>query len=310
MRCEPQGIPPETNKGAELINTTEKKLWVKYRHLGFALFIALLCIVFYGSLRGLIVLLWSNEIYSHIMVVPFVSAYVFYLGRREILSRAEYSFAAGAAIAIAGILITLATKGLTLSQNDLFSIKMLSALVVFTGGVVFFYGFRVYRAALFSMLFLFLMIPLPDAVVNGYTSFLQQGSTEVVNGLFAVLRMPAIRQSEYVYSLPGLTFEVAPQCSGIRSGIALFLISIFVGKLFLRGKWSRTILVLSVVPITILKNGLRIFAIVTLSAYWDPRIMEGDLHRSGGTPFLFLALAFMAPVFLLLRGSESKKTKS
>jgi exosortase len=278
-----------------------------YRHVGFALFSALLCAVFYPSLKDLFALLRANEIYSHIMVVPFVSAYMVYLERREILSHAKYAYKAGIVLVIVGGLIHLTTEWVGSSQNDLFSINMFSALVILTGGFVSFYGLRAFRVALFPMLFLFLMIPLPDVVVDVYTSFLQRASAEVVNGLFTILHLPAVRLGEHTFALPNLTFEVARQCSGIRSSIALFLISIFVGKLFLRKGWNRTILAVSVIPITIIKNGLRIFTIVTLGSYWDPRILEGDLHRSGGIPFLFLALLFMAPIFLLLRRSERKK---
>ncbi len=295
------------NKGVMQEGKMKKEWWVNYRHVGFAAFTAFLCIAYYSSLKDLFGLLRSREIYSHIMVVPFVSAYVLYLERGEILPCSKYSYKMGVILAAVGVLIRLTMGGFGFSQNDLFSVNMFSAVVVLTGGFVFFYGAAAYNAALFPMLFLFLMTPLPDAFVNAYSAFLQRGSAEVVNGLFTVLGMAAVRQSEYVFSLPGLTFEVAPQCSGIRSSIALFLIAIFVGKLFLRNKGYRTILAASVIPITILKNGLRIFTIVTLGSSWDPKILEGDLHRSGGIPFLFVALAFMAPVFVLLRRVEKKQ---
>jgi hypothetical protein len=49
---------------------------------------------------------------------------------------------------------------------------------------------------------------------------------------------------------------------------------------------------------------------VTLSligVYVDPAILSSDLHRRGGIPFFFLALAFMTPILWILRKSEKRK---
>jgi exosortase len=67
--------------------------------------------------------------------------------------------------------------------------------------------------------------------------------------------------------LPNLTLEVAPECSGIRSLIALTLAALVAGRLFLRYGSTRLALALSTIPIAILKNALRISVNAWLGAY-------------------------------------------
>jgi exosortase/archaeosortase family protein len=103
-----------------------------------------------------------------------------------------------------------------------------------------------------------------------------------------------------------MSVEVAPQCSGIRSGLALFITALLASYLFLDSWWRRIILVLCVFPITMFKNGIRITTLTLLGTYVDPRILQSSLHREGGIPFFILALLLMAPILYWLRKSENR----
>ena len=105
--------------------------------------------------------------------------------------------------------------------------------------------------------------------------------------------------------------EVAKECSGIRSSLALFITSILAGQLFLKTWQGRVILSLCVFPITIFKNSLRIATITLLASYVDPVFVESHwIHRAGGKPFFIIALLFLLPIMLLLKRSEKKKAKA
>jgi len=104
-----------------------------------------------------------------------------------------------------------------------------------------------------------------------------------------------------------MSIEVAKQCSGIRSSLALIITSLIAGEIFLKTRWKRLVLVLFVIPITLFKNGLRITALSLLGTYVDQRILGSELHRSGGIPFFALSLLFMAPILIWLMKSEKKK---
>ncbi|MBP2676455.1 MAG: eight transrane protein EpsH, partial [Deltaproteobacteria bacterium] len=133
------------------------------------------------------------------------------------------------------------------------------------------------------------------------------GSAEVSYWVIRSVGVPIFRDG-FLFTLPGLTVEVAEQCSGIRSGISLFLVGILAGHIFLKSGWRKLALAAAVVPITIAKNGLRIVTLSLLGAYVDRGVLRGPLHKAGGIPFFGVALVMLAVVLWALRRGESRKT--
>ena len=64
--------------------------------------------------------------------------------------------------------------------------------------------------------------------------------------------------------------------------------------------------VLLVIPLSIIKNGIRIATLTLLSLYVNPDFLSGNLHRDGGFVFFFLALAMLFPVLRLLEKTEKR----
>jgi exosortase/archaeosortase family protein len=63
---------------------------------------------------------------------------------------------------------------------------------------------------------------------------------------------------------------------------------------------------ISLVPIAVLKNGVRIAALSWLGVYWDQRILASDLHTKGGFVFFIIALVLAGGVTVLLRKAEGR----
>jgi exosortase len=147
------------------------------------------------------------------------------------------------------------------------------------------------------------MLPIPPVVLNAIVSFLKVGSTYAVDALFA-LTATTYHRDGFVFTLPSVTIEIADECSGIRSSIALLLTSLLAGHLYLRAGWSRALLVAAVLPIAILKNGIRIATLTLLSIYVNPSFLAGRLHTDGGVVFFLISLAILAPVLIALRRAE------
>ncbi|MCC6543246.1 MAG: exosortase [Nitrospirae bacterium] len=264
-------------------------------------------IAFYSPLRELWVLSSDDELYSHIFLIPIISAYFIYLKRRELFQNVSYSFSAGLGVLITGSLfyMTGLSQGFRLTQNDYLSLMTFSAVLTWTGGFILLYGIESVKTNLFPFLFLFFMVPIPGLIVERVIHFLQIASTEVSYGLFNLTGIPILRDG-FIFHLPGLSIEVAEQCSGIRSSIALLITSIMAGQLFLKSAGRRIVLALVIIPITILKNGLRIVTLSLLGVYVDQDILSSSLHRKGGIPFFFLSLIFLGAILWLLKRPERK----
>jgi exosortase len=166
------------------------------------------------------------------------------------------------------------------------------------------YGKRAVAAARFPLAFLLLMIPPPAGAMEQVQRALQQGSAEASHVLFRLIGEPVFRQGN-TFFLPGVTIEVATECSGIRSSIALFITSVLAGYVFLRSAWRRSCLVLAAIPIVVVKNAARIVGLTWLTIHVNPVVLHSSLHHQyGGLLFSALALAMMLPVLVLLHRSE------
>jgi len=188
-----------------------------------------------------------------------------------------------------------------------FALYALSAVLFLEGSLGLLAGASGLWAARFPLLFLFFMIPIPEVILGPIVRFLQAGSAEVSYWVIRSVGVPIFRDG-FLFTLPGLTIEVAEQCSGIRSGISLFLVGILAGHIFLKSGWRKLALAAAVVPITIAKNGLRIVMLSLLGAYVDRQVLSGPLHKAGGIPFFGVALVMLAIVLWALRRGESRKT--
>jgi exosortase len=264
--------------------------------------------VFYGPLRQLLGLSLHNELYSHIPLIPLVSGFFLYWDRKSIFSHVEYSFVAGATTVAMGVMLGIAAfiGSTNLNQNDYLSLMTFSLWLTWIGSFILCYGFQTSKRAAFPLLFLLFMIPLPSVVSQAAISLLQKGSAEAVSLLFMILGAPVTRDG-YVFHLPQFSIEVAKECSGIRSSIALIITGAIAGKLFLRSGWQRILLAVSLVPLAILKNAIRIVSLSVIGTFFDERIFDGDLHRKGGIVFFVIALFLVWAVIASLRkiGSRS-----
>jgi exosortase len=277
------------------------------RNALFLLFVGLSTMMFYAPMKLLVESSLDNELYSHIILIPLVSIYLIYIGRREIFQENGNSVFPGATLVVTGIALYLIGKrfGTELDQNDFLSVVVFAAVLCWIGGFILFYGLDSSRRALFPLLFLFFMVPVPGYLMDRIILLLQIFSTEVSYGIFKITGVPIFREG-FTFHLPGVSVEVAKQCGGIRSSLVLFIVSILAGHLFLTTMKRRFILSLWVLPITIVKNAIRIVTLTLFAVYVDPRILDSMLHRRGGIPFFIVALSLLGIVLWFLIRSESR----
>jgi len=276
------------------------------RNIVFLLFTAVAMIVAYTPIRALYS---SNksEYYSHIALIPLVSIYLIYIKRKEIFAQVNYLFVVGIPVLLLGIALFLGgiLWGAPLDNNNYASLIAFSIFIFMNGAFILLYGMQAYRTALFPLLFLIFIVPIPTALMDNIIYFLQVGSTELTNLLFLASGVPYIRDG-FVFHLPNVSVQVAQQCSGIRSSMAIFIVAILAGYMFLKSYWKIIFLVICAVLIAMLKNGIRIVTLSLLGNYVDPRILSSSLHKEGGTPFFILGLLLLAPILFFLRRSEKK----
>jgi exosortase/archaeosortase family protein len=118
--------------------------------------------------------------------------------------------------------------------------------------------------------------------------------------LFQLLEIPNHRMG-LAFQLPNVAIEVAPECSGIRSSLVLFITSLVAGYLLLESPWQRAALTLLVIPLGILRNAVRIVTIGWLCTHYGPDMIHSAIHHRGGPVFFAISLVPLLAMLVVFR---------
>ena len=314
MRSSPNGaatrepaIPVQTgNISRSALLKQRQKPWV----VGGACFAVVLAAVFGPSLLTLINYAAASNLYSYILLIPFVSAYLLYIRRDQLPKKCSVDLP----LAIVSLAIGLGTLTFTYwldfagrapAIGDRLTLLTTSFLCCLAAGGFFFFGRTWMRAAAFPLAYLIFMIPMPNAMVDALEQASSTASAEMANLLFTLSGMPFLRAGQ-IFQLPNITLEVAQECSGIRSSLVLFITSILAANLFLNTTWRRLALVAIVIPLGILRNGFRILVIGLLCVHVGPQMIHSVIHRRGGPLFFVLSLVPLLLFLWLLRKGDAQ----
>jgi exosortase C (VPDSG-CTERM-specific) len=276
---------------------------------GLVLTTAALLLCFSLPLYGLVRFAIQSELYSHIVLIPFISGYLVWLRRRSLPPCSLPDRKAAVVPLIAGAVLlaaywAAALSGTELGRQDSLSLTTLSFLMFFGAACGLFLGKQTLRALAFPLGFLVFLVPIPTLLQTWMETFLQYGSAAVAFGLFKLSWTPVFYR-DLIFQLPGFSMEVAPQCSGIHSSLALFILSLLAGHLFLRSRWKRATLALAVIPLALLRNGFRVFTIGQLCVHIGPEMIDSYIHRHGGPFFFILSLVpFCILLFFLMKSDR------
>ena len=227
----------------------------------------------------------QNDGYTHILLILPISISLIFLGWKSRKAYAEPNFLIAFTLMLAAILMGFA-GGIwwaadSLAADARLTLGMAAVVTWWIGSFVGSFGTRVSRMFVFPLCFLLWLVPLPQFALTHIVTFLQQGSADAARLLFAIARVP-VTQDGVLLSIPGLTIEVAQECSSVRSSLMLLVTTMVLAHLLLRSDWGKALVILTAIPLSLAKNGLRIFTISMLGAYVDPSFLHGWLHHHGG----------------------------
>jgi exosortase C (VPDSG-CTERM-specific) len=278
----------------------------------FILGLAVLIVCFGLPLCRLFLFVKGDELYSYIILMPFVSLYLIRFSQPAAIPDSDPWRGAGLSLICGGAAVMaahlqLVRGGAYLAPVDNLSLTTLAFYLGLLGVACLFLGRETMRATAFAFGILIFIVPMPAIMRDAIVVFLQYGSTFVAEGLFRMAGTPVLRD-DLLFSLPGTpALEVAPECSGIHSSWILLITSLLAGYMFLRSPWKRVFLAAAVVPLALLRNGFRVFTIGELCVHIGPQMIKSPVHKHGGPLFFVLSLI---PFFILLawlRRSERRK---
>lgn len=282
--------------------TLPKKQWYL-----FSGWVILALLLFLRPALALVRLSLSQDDSSYLVIIPLITAVLLYLEGHKIPQPGSGDKVLGGIFLLLAAVIALATHYATAKGlGEPLSGWILALVLVWVAGFAFFFGRAALRAVYFPFLFLLLMVPIPNFLLDRIIFLLQQGSAWIAGVLFDVAGVPALREG-LVFHLAKVSIEVAKECSGIRSSMALFIVALLVAHFRLTRFWNKLFFVIFGLFLMILKNGVRIATLTLLAVYVNPDFLFGRLHHQGGVVFFVLALLLLLPLLLFLQRSEAKR---
>lgn len=262
--------------------------------------LGLLALLFYSPLLDLWGLATSSDLYSHTILIPAVVLYLVWENRNKLTKTQPNRFYALIPAAIGTLALfaffknDLGREGEELESYLSYSI---GAYVSFTIAViVFLCGKQNVKTNIFPILLLIFLTPFTIEVKVAIQTFFQHASAEL-SYIFIKLAGIPVFKTGLVFEMPAIDMEVAPECSGIRSTLVLFVTSLVASYLFLKTPWKRSAIVLLVIPLGILRNGIRILVLAIQCDLYGPEMIHGWFHKHGGQPLFAVTLI---PFFFLL----------
>ena len=283
-----------------MTDSREGQKWLMY-----LAWIAVCVLVFWKPVSALFHLAEQDETASHIILIPFIAAWLIYTERKQPRLQGSLEVRTSLFFAVPSLLLTLLVLQCTsCAPQERLSGFILALILFLVAGFIAILGKEAAKSSWFAFAILLFAVPLPETFLNKTIYWLQSGSAAVAELLFNLSGVPVLRQGFYFY-LPEVSIEVAQECSGIRSSIALLILALLVAHFAFRPFWKKAVFVLSGLAMMLIKNGVRIATLTLLANYVNRDFLYGKLHHQGGVVFFVIGLALLLPVYWLLRRGEA-----
>jgi exosortase len=262
---------------------------------------------FWGPLNELLSLSLHETRYSHLIVIPLISACLLYWKRCEIFRATAYELRIVIPLVLAAVGAGwwFSLRLFSAPGEYRLSFLILAVLVAWVAVFLLCYGLRALRPARFPLLFLLLMVPIPRVLMERIVLVLQIGTSSVIYALFRLAGTPLFRHG-FTFELPGVGIVIAEECSAMNSTWALFITGLLVGHFFLRSFPAKACLSLLTIPIAICTNAVRIVTIWFLAAHVNPDFLYGHIHHNGGILFSLISLFILLFSLSMLRKLENR----
>jgi exosortase len=278
---------------------------------------------------------WTDENYSHGLLIPFIIGFILW-SQRERLTRATRNPAMLSGLAF--VLFALLALWAGTAGAELY-LQRTSLVLILAGTVLYFWGFRLLQLLIVPLFLLLLAIPIPAIIFNKIAFPLQLFASRCAVWAMTMADIPVLRQGNVIELMPlgareTKKLEVVEACSGIRSLMTLVTLAVVFAyfthprgdsddnpgdnsgknpqgpnsniassalqKLKSYGFWRSTIIVLSAVPIAIFTNALRVSGTGILARYYGTQIADGFFHSFSGWVIYVVAFLMLFGVGWLL----------
>jgi exosortase B len=235
---------------------------------------------------------WQTEQEGHGPFILAIATWVVWSKRGE-LRQAVFRPApvSGWIALIGGLLLMILGR-----SQEILAIEVTSLMPILIGVILMIGGWPVLRTLAFPIGIVLFAVPPPGWLLDALTLPLKASISDAVTRLLYVFGYP-VAQNGVVIMVGPYQLLVKDACAGMNSIFALSAIGIVYLYMVQHPSRLRNILLfLSILPITIMANFLRVLALVLIAYHYGSAAIEGAIHEFTGLALFVVAFAIMLVV--------------
>ncbi len=253
---------------------------------------ALITVLYTPVFSALYRYVWKSSDYTH---AYFILPVFFWLvmRKRTVLREAVQQSDHGTNLTGLSILLVGIFLFIFGSHYDYRFITTLSLLPVLYGMLRYLYGLNVTKILSFPLFYLILLVPIPVGIIDSITLPMRYALSIVTETILKIFHYPIAREG-LLLSIGQNELFMGQPCSGFRSLVTMFSLSLVYVYLSKGSLSKKSLLLVSVVPLAVLGNLIRIIALCLITYHFGEEAGQGFFHNfSGIVMFLFIILGLI-----------------
>ena len=229
---------------------------------------------------------WNSSTYNHILLVPFILAWLVWLRAGEIARLRPAAWWPGLVLVAGALFVWLlgALAGLNLARQ-------LGAVLALQAAAIALLGPRASAGLIFPLGFMLFLVPFGDELVPA----LQTITAKLTIALIEWSGVPARIDGVFIDTPVGL-FEVAEACSGVKFLIAMIALATLVAQVCFRSWPRRAAFLALAIVLPILANGVRAWGTIYIAQSQGVEFAEGFDHIFYGWIFFAIVMAALLAI--------------
>lgn len=225
---------------------------------------------------------WDASTYNHVLLVPFILAWLVRLRAPQLARLEPRAWLPGALLFVPGLAAWLGG-----SAFDVNLVAQVGAVVMLQAALVTLLGLRVSKALLFPLGYMLFLVPFGDEIVPA----LQTITARIAVELTHLSGIPAEVEGVFIDTPAGL-FKVAEACSGVKFLVAMVALGTLVAHLFFVSWRRRALFMAACVVVPVLANGVRAWGTIYVAQIYGIEFAAGFDHIVYG--WIFFAIVMSA----------------
>ncbi|WP_417451684.1 exosortase A [Kordiimonas sp.] len=255
-------------------------------HLVFLACVATVIWAWWGTVGHLTTILWRVDIFSHGLLVPFVSGWLIW--RNRILPDKQQPKPAF----IGALLVALVSACWLLgTAMDAAVVQHGALIAMFHAIYIMVYGTTSYRHNIFPLFFLFFAVPFSGGLVG----VLQQITTVLSVWGLELFGIPHEVDGVLIQLSNGL-YEIAEACAGLQFFFSSVVTGVLLAYLAFESWWRRFGMIAAALVVPVLANAGRVFTTLLIAEATDQDFAKSIDHIVYGWVFLSFVLLILIGV--------------